>query len=202
MGVTCRHPHTAQLQLQQARLSQQVTPTNSANPPMAEQRTEETRIKGGLSEPQSQSEGVFCQTQIKKKQQSNTSAKKQRQTAPPRYKVERGTPLLSRADISSSFRPSSAPAVIRDDSPWNSGQVQPRIQLRITLRQLPVLNTPPRDCAEVIPQPRTRAEARPTYYNQRTTQNRLYDFDINKRLYMWYCGFHCHNPIVSYNVFF
>ena len=38
------------------------------------------------------------------------------------------------------FGPASAPAVIRDDSPWPSGQVQPRI----TLRHLPVLNTRPR----------------------------------------------------------
>ena len=68
-------------------------------------RTEETRIKRGLSEPQRESEGVLCQTQIKKKQPSNTSARKQRQIARPRCLVDRGTPLLSRADSNSSFRP-------------------------------------------------------------------------------------------------
>jgi len=78
-----------------------------------------------------QSEGVLCQTQIKK-QPSNTSARKQRQTARPRCLVDRGTPLLSQAAAAAAFGPASAPAVIRDDSPWPSGQVQPRIQLRIT----------------------------------------------------------------------
>jgi len=64
-----------------------------------------TRIKGGLSEPQSQSEGVLCHTPTMKKQPSNTSARKQRQTARRRCLVDRGTPLLSRADnSSSSFR--------------------------------------------------------------------------------------------------
>jgi hypothetical protein len=46
-------------------------------------RTEETRINGGLSEPHHQSGRVVCQTQIKKKQPSNTSARKQHQTAWP-----------------------------------------------------------------------------------------------------------------------
>jgi len=57
-------------------------------------RTEETRIKGGLSEPHHQSEGVLCQTHIKKQQPSNTSAMKQRQTARPRCLVDHGTPRL------------------------------------------------------------------------------------------------------------
>jgi hypothetical protein len=89
--------------LQQMRLAghayQLCQPTKNRTSSMAE-----TRIKGGLSKPQIESEGVLCQTQIKKKQPSNTSARKQRQTARPQCFVDRGTPLLSRADSSSSFR--------------------------------------------------------------------------------------------------
>jgi hypothetical protein len=122
-----------------------------------------------------QSEGVFCQTHIKMKQSSKTSARKQRQNIRPRGLVDRGTPLLSR--VAAAFGPASAEAVIRDVTPRLSSQVQPRIAHP---RHLPVLNTPPRERTKVIPQRSTRDEARPTHYNQTTTQHLLYDFDINK----------------------
>jgi hypothetical protein len=86
--------------------------------------------------PHNQSEGVFCQTHIKKKQPSKTSARKQRQTARPRGLVDRGTPLLSR--VAAAFGPASAASVIRDVTPRLSSQVQPRITHP---RHLPVLNT-------------------------------------------------------------
>ena len=47
-------------------------------------------------------------------------------------------------------------------------------------RHLLGLNTAPRGHAEFIPQRSTWDEAKPTHYNQTTTQHLLYDFDINK----------------------
>jgi hypothetical protein len=66
--------------------------------------------------PQNQLEGVFCQTQFKKNQPSKTSVRKQRQTARPWCLVDRGTPLLSRADSSSSS--SSRPGIRTRRNLW------------------------------------------------------------------------------------
>jgi hypothetical protein len=88
---------------------QHCQPTNNRTNWMAE-----NRIKGGLSEPQIESEEVLCQTQIKKKQPSNTSARKERQTTRPRCLVDCGTPLLNRADRSSSLWP----GISTSRNPW------------------------------------------------------------------------------------
>ena len=101
----CLASKTALSGLQQERLSSRPHLPTLPTHQWQNTRTEETRIKQGLSEPHNQSEGILCQTQIKKKQPSKTSARKQSQTARPRCLVDRGTPLLSRAESSSSFRP-------------------------------------------------------------------------------------------------
>jgi hypothetical protein len=77
-----------------------------------------------LAWPQIISRKEYFVRNIKKKQPTNTSARKQRQTVRPRCLVDRGTPLLS---SSTSFHPGIS--TIRDILPWPSGQAQLRITL-------------------------------------------------------------------------
>jgi hypothetical protein len=59
--------------------------------------------------------------------------------------------------------------------------------------------TPCSHTHEARPARSTRAESRPTYYNQTGMQHILYEWLKTKYiLYMWYCGFHCYKPIVSH----
>jgi len=171
-------------------------PTNNRTDWMAE-----TRIKGGLSEPQNKSEGVLCQTQIKKKQPSNTSARKRRQTTRPRCLVDRGTPLLSRADSSSS---SFRPGISTSRNPW---------RFTVALQPSPAAHHPHATCLcstlhyAVAPKS-SRSAAHEPRQDQRITIRQLHNIYcmtltliniLYIYIYIWYCGFHCYNPTVSHS---
>jgi hypothetical protein len=120
------HPHTALLPLLRSPLHIITAFSRQQNGPTASEtksaghayqlcqpsigrtdRTEEIRIKGGLSELPS-SVGRSNLSDIKKKQSSKTPARRQRQTARPRGLVDRGKPLLSR--VAAASDPASTPA--------------------------------------------------------------------------------------------
>jgi hypothetical protein len=117
-----------------------------------------------------QSEGVFCQTHQEQAVIQNIS----KEATPFRPAMRPSGPRHTIAQPSSS---SFLSGISTSHNPWRyTAALQPSITYP---RHLPVLNTPSRGRTKVIPQCSTRNEARPTHYNQTTTQHLLYDFDIN-----------------------
>jgi len=133
---------------------------------------------------------------MQNKQPSNTSARKQRQTARPRCLVDRGTPLLSRADSNSSFRP----GISTSPNPW---------RFTVALRPSPAMHHTHFTCLcsilhHAVTPKSSRSAAHESRQDQRITIRQIRNIyymtlTLINIIYMWYCGFHCYNPIVSHN---
>jgi hypothetical protein len=119
---------------QQARLSQQATPTNSANPPMTDQTD---RQKSGWKEAsQNRKLSVERSTLSDTSRRSSQPIHQQGNDARPHGHGASWTAAhhcSAQQAAAVALGPASTPARICDISLWLSGQAQPHIQLRITL---------------------------------------------------------------------